>query len=228
MGPSATAFREGDRAPVAATPEDIQQIILDFRNAAGRALRAGFQIAEVHAAHGYLLHSFLSPISNHRTDAYGGSFENRIRLTLEVVQAVREVWPEELPLFVRISADDWLPDRECWTIDDSVRLAAALKGESVDLIDVSSAGIHLDQQINIGAGYQVPFAARIRQEADIPTGAVGLITTPAQAETIIRSGQADLILMAREMLRNPYFAYQAAAELRARNFEWPKQYERAK
>ncbi len=228
IGPSALPFRPDDRPPKAATQVDIEKVIDDFREAAARSLRAGFQLVEIHAAHGYLLHSFHSPAVNHRTDAYGGAFDNRIRLTLEVVRAVREVWPEELPLFVRISADDWLPGRPSWTIDDSVRLAHKLKDLEVDLIDVSSGGVHPEQQIAVGAGYQTPFAARIRQEAGIATGAVGLITAPAQAETILRTGQADLILMARELLRNPYFPYQAAEELRARDFEWPKQYERGK
>jgi len=228
VGPGALPFRADDRPPTAATQADIDKVIEDFREAAGRALRAGFQLAEIHAAHGYLLHSFHSPAVNHRTDAYGGSFDKRIRLTLEVVRAVREVWPGELPLFVRISAEDWLPDRPSWTIDDSVKLAQVLKKMEVDLIDVSSGGAHPDQQIAVGAGYQIPFAARIKREAGIATGAVGLITSPAQAETILRSGQADLILMARELLRNPYFPYQAAQELRARDFEWPKQYERGR
>ncbi len=228
VGPSAIPFRDGDRSPRAATSTDLEKIKRDFRDAASRALAAGFQLVEIHAAHGYLLHSFHSPVSNKRTDQYGGVFENRIRLTLEVVASVREVWPEKLPLFVRISADDWLPDRDCWTIGDSVLLARELKKLEVDLIDVSSAGIHPDQNIDVGAGYQVPFAERIRREVEIPTGAVGMITTPAQAETIIRTGQADLVLLAREFLRNPYFPYQAAADLHERSFQWPRQYERAK
>jgi len=228
VGPSAVPFREDDHPPKAATQTAIEKVIQDFREAARRSLRAGFQVVEIHAAHGYLLHSFHSQASNHRKDEYGGAFENRIRLTLEVVRAVREVWPEELPLFVRISADDWLPGRPGWTIDDSVRLAQTLNNLDVDLIDVSSGGNHPEQQIEIGAGYQVPFAERIKKEAGIPTGAVGMITTAAQAETILRTGQADLILMAREFLRNPYFPLQAADELRVKDFAWPKQYERGK
>ncbi len=228
VGPSAVSFREDDRPPKAADQKDIGKVIQDFREAARRSLQAGFQVVEIHAAHGYLLHSFHSPASNHRNDEYGGAFENRIRLTLEVVRAVREVWPEELPLFVRISADDWLPGRPGWTIDNSVQLAKALKDHDVDLIDVSSAGNHPGQQIETGAGYQVPFAERIKKESGISTGAVGMITTAAQAETILRTGQADLILMAREFLRNPYFPLQAAEELRVKDFGWPKQYERGK
>lgn len=228
LGPSAIPFNEGDRPPRAATAEDLEKVKNDFRSAAQRALQAGFQIIEIHAAHGYLLHSFHSPVANHRNDAYGGAFENRIRLTLEVVATVREIWPEELPLFVRISATDWLPDRPSWTIDQSVELARELKKRGVDLLDASSGGLHPDQQIEVGAGYQTLFAARIRRESGIATGAVGMITSPAQAETIVRTGQADLVLLAREFLRTPYFPFQAAADLHDKTFEWPNQYVRAK
>jgi len=228
IGPSELAFPPDARPPKAATEADLSQIIADFGQAARRARQAGFRIAEIHAAHGYLLHSFLSPVANQRQDAYGGSLENRARLLGEVVDAVRAEWPQEWPLFVRISADDWLPDQQAWTIDQSVELARMLKPRGVDLIDVSSAGIHPDQQIEVGAGYQVPFAARIRAEAEIATGAVGMITEATQAETIVRSGQADLVLMAREMLRQPYFPLHAATELHAHDVKWPAQYERAK
>jgi 2,4-dienoyl-CoA reductase-like NADH-dependent reductase (Old Yellow Enzyme family) len=228
IGPSTLPFRAGQRAPRAATEEDLTRLVEDFQAAAKRALTAGFKIVEIHAAHGYLLHAFLSPVANQREDAYGGSLENRSRLLLRVVAAVREVWPSELPLFVRISADDWLPGREAWTIDQSVALVHMLQPMAVDLIDVSSGGTDPAQQIEVGAGYQVPFAARIRQETGMATGAVGMISTAAQAETIVRSGQADLVLMARELLRDPHFPLHAAADLHAHEVKWPHQYERAK
>lgn len=228
IGPSAIPFHAHEPAPHAVGLSDIQQLKADFRQAAKRALQAGFQIVEIHAAHGYLLHSFLSPVSNQRTDEYGGSFENRTRLLLEISADLRNVWPEELPLFVRISADDWMPDRASWTIEDSVRLAHQLKEVGVDVIDTSSAGVHPEQKIKVGAGYQLSFAERIKKEADIMTGAVGMITSAEQAETIIRSGQADLIFIARELLRNPYFPYQAAKIVHEKDFQWPNQYVRAK
>lgn len=228
LAPSAIPFAEGERAPKEATEEDLTTVVRQFREAAERALQAGFQTVEIHAAHGYLLHEFHSPVANQRTDAYGGSLENRTRLTCEVVAAVREVWPEEWPLLVRISADDWLADRPSWTIEDSVWLSKRLKGLGVDLIDVSSAGIHPEQQITVGASYQVPFAAKIRQEAAIATGAVGMITEAVQAESILRTAQADLIFMARELLRNPYFPLEAMNQLHEKNLNWPNQYARAR
>lgn len=228
LGPSAIPFEATERLPHTITSEAIHKIIADFIAAAQRALEAGFSILELHAAHGYLLHSFLSPVANQRTDEYGGSFDNRIRLLLDIIKAVRKTWPDHLPLFVRISADDWLPDRDSWTIDDSIKLAKIIKPLGVDLIDVSSAGMHPDQQIQIGAGYQVPFAERIKKEAAIQTGAVGMITSAEQAETILSTGQADLIFMARALLREPYFPLVAAKTLHAHEVKWPNQYERAK
>jgi 2,4-dienoyl-CoA reductase-like NADH-dependent reductase (Old Yellow Enzyme family) len=179
---------------------------------------------EIHAAHGYLLHEFLSPLSNHRTDEYGGSFENRVRFLLETVTAVRRVWPATLPLFVRISATDWTEGG--WTLDDSVALARLLKPEGVDLMDCSSGGLVAHAQIPVGPGYQTPFAERIRRDAAISTGAVGSITSPAQADHIVRTEQADMVLLAREMLRDPYWALHAAQEL-GQPATWPVQYLRA-
>lgn len=228
IGPSAIPFHAHDPAPHAMTLSEIQQLKTDFRLAAERAQKAGFQIVEIHAAHGYLLHSFLSPVSNQRTDQYGGSFENRTRLLLEVTTELRDFWPDDFPLFVRISADDWLPDREAWTIEDSIQLARQLKDLGVDVVDTSSAGLHPDQKIQVGAGYQLSFAERIKKETNILTGAVGMITSAEQAETILRSGQADLIFIARELLRNPYFPYQAAKIVHEKDFQWPNQYVRAK
>ena len=191
------------------TAEDLDAVIRGFREAAQRAAAAGFQAVEIHAAHGYLLHEFLSPVSNRRTDDYGGSFENRTRLLLQVTRAVRTVWPERLPLFVRISATDWLPG-PAWDIEQSVALAQRLKAEGVDLIDCSSGGLALEQQIPLEPGYQVPFAARIRREAGIATGAVGLITTARHAEEIIHEGHADAVLIGRQSLRDPYWPLRAA------------------
>lgn len=228
IGPSAIPFSAGELAPKAMTLADIQRVKADFLKAAERALRAGFQILEIHAAHGYLLHSFCSPVSNQRTDEYGGSFENRIRLLVEIAKELRELWPEELPLFVRISADDWLPDREAWTIEQSIQLARVLKEIGVDVMDTSSGGLHPAQDIQVGAGYQLSFAERIKKETGMMTGAVGMINSAEQAETILRSGQADLIFMARELLRNPYFPYQAAKIVHEKQFQWPNQYARAK
>ncbi len=225
VGPTDTPFSESYPEPTRLSEAGIQEITAAFRDAAERAIAAGFEVLELHAAHGYLLHSFLSPLSNTRQDAYGGSFDNRARFLCDVVTAVREVWPEELPLFVRISASDWREDG--WTLEDSVRLAKALKDLGVDLIDCSSGGVLSGVQIPGAPGYQVPFAERIRQEAGIPTAAVGLITEAEQAETILRQGQADLVLLARELLRDPHWPLHAAARLGV-NLEWPKQYERAR
>jgi len=217
-------FRPGDPVPEELKRAGIADVVQAFRAAARRALEAGFRLVEVHAAHGYLAHEFLSPLANHRQDRYGGSFDNRIRFTLEAVAAVREVWPERLPLFLRISATDWVAGG--WDIADSVELARRVKPLGVDLIDCSSGGLSMDQKVALGPGYQVPFAERIRREAGIPTGAVGLITTPQQAEEIVRTGQADLVLLAREFLRDPYFPLHAAQTLGA-DVKSPQQYLRA-
>ena len=192
--------------------EEIRAVQDSFRAAAKRALTAGFEWLEIHAAHGYLLHSFYSPLSNQRTDEYGGSFENRIRFLLETVRAVHEVWDERLPLTVRISGTDWADGG--WSVDDSVELARRLKLEGVDLIDCSSGGGVAQAQIPLGAGYQVPISETVRHGADIPTATVGLITAPEQADEIIRNGRADLVLLGREMLRDPYWALHAAQRLK--------------
>lgn len=228
VGPSALPFDTGWNVPQALDAAGIAGIIDDFRRAAKRALDAGFNLVEIHAAHGYLLHQFLSPLSNHRDDAYGGSFDNRTRMLREVVTAVREVWPVALPLWVRISATDWAPEDgpRGWDAEQSVRLAQQLKTLGVDLIDVSSGGLIPHVRIPLGPGYQVPFAAQIRREADIATGAVGLITEPQQAADIVANGEADLVLMARESLRDPYFPRRAAQELGAKMVA-PVQYQRA-
>jgi 2,4-dienoyl-CoA reductase-like NADH-dependent reductase (Old Yellow Enzyme family) len=224
MAPSALRFADEYAQPNALDQGGIQTIIRAFTRAAERALEAGFDLVELHAAHGYLLHEFLSPLSNRRSDQYGGSFENRIRLLVEVVDAMRTVWPADLPLLVRISATDWAEGG--WDIDQSVGLAKVLKEHQVDLIDVSSGGLSPQQRIPLGPGYQTPFAERIRREAQIPTGAVGMITDAAQAEHILRTGQADLVLLARELLREPYWPLQAAEEL-GDTTSWPVQYLRA-
>jgi 2,4-dienoyl-CoA reductase-like NADH-dependent reductase (Old Yellow Enzyme family) len=203
----------------------IKQVAQAFSAAAERALKAGFKVFEIHAAHGYLINEFLSPLTNLRQDEYGGSFENRIRVLLEIVQSVREIIKERLPLFVRISAIEWV---ECgWSVDDSVKLAGILKDKNVDLIDCSSGGNLYEQKITIGPMYQVPFAEKIKKETGILTGAVGLITTATEAEQILKDNQADLIILARQILRDPYFPLYAAKELGA-DIPWPKQYERAK
>jgi 2,4-dienoyl-CoA reductase-like NADH-dependent reductase (Old Yellow Enzyme family) len=225
VAPSAIAYKEGMHTPAALGIEGIKKVINDFTQAAVRAKAAGFKVAEIHAAHGYLLHEFLSPLSNERTDEYGGSFENRIRILLEIVAAVRTVWTADLPLFVRISATDYTEGG--WTIEDSVRLSSALKTRHVDLIDCSSGGNVHNAVIKPGPLYQTAFAERIRKQTGIMTGAVGMITTAAEAEHIIKEEKADLVLMARQMLREPYFALHAAKELNAAT-EWPVQYERAK
>lgn len=208
VGPSPLAFDEGYRQPHELSRDEIKDVIAAFRDAAVRADHAGFDFAEIHGAHGYLIHSFLSPLSNQRTDEYGGSFEGRVCFLLETVRAVREVWPEHKPLGVRLSATDWADGG--WTVDDSVEAAKLLKAEGVDLIDCSSGGNAPRLQIPVGAGYQVPLAEAIRREADIKTAAVGLITQPMQADEIIRNGRADIVLLAREMLRDPYWPLHAA------------------
>lgn len=224
LAPSAIAFDDNHHTPQAMSREQIAGVVQDFARAAERAHKAGFKVAEVHAAHGYLLHQFLSPLSNTRDDEYGGSFANRSRLLLEVVDAVRAVWPAELPLLVRLSATDWLDGG--WNELETVELSALLKEHGVDLIDVSSGGLAPNAQIPVGPGYQSRFAERVRREAGIPTGAVGLITEPAQAEHVLRSEQADLVLLARELLRDPYWPLHAAETLGHR-LPWPAQYVRA-
>jgi len=213
VAPSPVPFRPEDPPPAELSIAGIREVVSAFAAAARRALRAGFQVVEIHSAHGYLLHQFLSPLSNFRLDQYGGSFENRIRLLLEVVAAVRAEWPAKLPLFVRISSTDWVEGG--WTIEDSVELARRLKDAGVDLVDCSSGGASLQAKIPLAPGYQVPFAERIRREAGVLTAAVGLITTPAQANDVIGSERADLVLLAREFLRDPYFALNAAQALGA-------------
>ncbi len=225
FAPSAIAFKETDPLPGSMSTAEIKHLVYDFKNATVRALEAGFKLIEIHAAHGYLLNEFLSPLSNHRTDEYGGSFENRVRLLLEVAEAVRSVLDESLPLFVRISAVEWVEGG--WCVEDSAELAKQLKNKGVDLIDCSSGGNSSQQKIDVKPLYQVPFAARIKQEAGILTGAVGMITTAQQAEEILQSGQADLVIMARQLLRDPYFPLHAAKDLNA-DITWPVQYERAK
>ncbi|MCW3466607.1 NADH:flavin oxidoreductase/NADH oxidase [Chitinophaga nivalis] len=226
VAPSAIPFKEDFPIPEALTETGIRKVLDDFQAATIRARKAGFKVVEIHAAHGYLLHNFLSPLSNTRTDAYGGSFDNRIRLLVQTVEAVREVWPEQYPLLVRISATDWAEGG--WNLEESVKLAAVLKNKGVDLIDCSSGGLAAHQQIVAGPLYQTPFAAAIRRETGIATGAVGMITTAAEAASIIAEEQADLVLMARELLRDPYFPLRAAHELDDDSMQWPVQYERAK
>ncbi|MGH8081232.1 MAG: NADH:flavin oxidoreductase/NADH oxidase [Lysobacter sp.] len=224
VAPSPLAFREDWPVPRELQPIEIRTVIDDFAAAAQRALDACFQLVEIHAAHGYLLHQFLSPLSNQRTDRYGGSFENRTRLLREVLAAVREVWPERLPLWLRISATDWADGG--WDIEQSVELSRIAKDLGVDLIDVSSGGLVPHVRIPNDPGYQVPFSARIRREAGIATGAVGLITQAKQAEKIVEDGEADVVLLARELLRDPYFPHRAARELGAATHV-PEQYQRA-
>ncbi len=225
VAPSALAFNPEDETPAALDADGIHKIITDFKTAAQRAMQSGYKLAEIHAAHGYLIHQFLSPLSNHRTDNYGGSFENRIRLLLEIVEAVQKVWPQNLPLFVRISATDWAEGG--WDIGEAVQLSSILKLNGVDLIDCSSGGLAPYARIPIGPGYQVAFAERIKKEAGILTGAVGLITQVQQAENILIKEEADLILIARQSLREPYFALNAG-KISGDDISWPLQYQRAK
>ena len=225
VAPSAIPFNDGDIIPEALDTAGIKKVVADFTTAAQRALTAGFKLIEIHAAHGYLIHQFLSSLSNRRTDDYGGSFENRIRLLTEITASIQSVWPQKLPLFVRISATDWTPGG--WNEAESVRLAVVLKNQGVDLIDCSTGGIVPGVKIPIGPGYQVRFAAHIKKEVGILTGAVGMITSAEQAEEILAKEEADFIIMAREMLRDPYFPMHAAQQLGA-DLEWPQQYQRAK
>jgi 2,4-dienoyl-CoA reductase-like NADH-dependent reductase (Old Yellow Enzyme family) len=226
VAPSAIPYHDGEPfLPEALDKNGIQKVIADFKAATKRAIEAGYKVVEIHGAHGYLLHQFLSPLTNTRNDEYGGSFENRIRFTLEILDAVQSEWPSDLPLFVRISATDWADGG--WNPEESVKLSKILKEKGVDLVDVSSGGLVSHQKIAIGPGYQVPFAEKIKKEANILTGAVGLITEARQAEEILNKNQADLILFARESLRNPNLPLDFAKELND-DIQWPKQYERAK
>ena len=224
VAPSALSFGEGYVQPRELDAAGIRQVVAQFAAAAERAREAGLQLVEIHAAHGYLLHQFLSPLSNRRTDGYGGSFDNRTRLVREVVAAVRAKWPERLPLLIRLSATDWVDGG--WNVDETIELCRTLRGLGVDLVDVSSAGLVPTAIIPAGPGFQTEFAARVRREAGIATSAVGLITSPAQADHIIRTGQADMVLLGREILRNPYWPMNAAHAL-GQAASWPEQYLRA-
>ena len=225
LSASAIASHEKEMLPLALDLAGIKQVIADFATAAERALKAGFKVIELHAAHGYLIHQFLSPLSNIREDEYGGTLENRSRILIEIIDAVQKVWPAELPIFVRISATDWAENG--WEEDQSVALVKMLKEKDIDLTDVSSGGLVSYQKIKIGPSYQVPFSAKIKKETGALTGAVGLITEAEQAEEILQNGEADLIIMAREMLRDPYFPLHAAHQL-GEDIAWPIQYDRAK
>ena len=225
FAPSAIPFDHGYQTPAALDKAGIRHVVSSFAGAARRSLDAGFEVIELHAAHGYLINEFLSPLSNTRTDEYGGSFENRTRLLREIIESVRETWPESLPLFVRISATDWIDGG--WDVEQSVELARMIAPLGIDLIDCSSGGNVPKVRIPVGPGYQVPLADRVRNESGVPTGAVGLITSARQADGIVCSGKADLVFLAREELRDPYFPLHAARELGAQ-IAWPKQYLRAK
>jgi 2,4-dienoyl-CoA reductase-like NADH-dependent reductase (Old Yellow Enzyme family) len=225
VAPSAVPFSPNSPLPRELAAAELDGIVAAFVSAAKRSLAAGFEVAEIHMAHGYLLHQFLSPLSNRRNDVYGGSLENRARLPLQVAQAVREVWPQNLPFFVRISATDWVEGG--WDLAQSLQLCRWLKDAGVDLIDCSSGGMTPDARIPAGPGFQTPFAAAIRKELGIAVGAVGLITAPEQAEQIVATGSADVVFLARELLRDPYWPLHAAHELGA-EVKWPVQYERAK
>lgn len=225
LAPSPLPFADGYQTPHEMNKSEIADVVAAFAAAARRAEAAGAKIIELHGAHGYLLHGFVSPLSNHRNDEYGGSFENRIRFVCEITDAVRKVWPERYPLFVRISATDWTEGG--WTVEDSVSLARVLKSHGVDLFDCSSGGNVARVRIPVGAGYQVEFAERVRRQAGVLTGAVGMITDPAQADQIVRSGQADVVFLARQFLREPYWPLLAARAL-GHDIAWPPQYDRAK
>lgn len=225
VAPSPLPFAPGYPTPRELSSADVDQLVADFVAAARRSLAAGFDVIEIHMAHGYLLHEFLSPLSNHRADAYGGPFENRLALPLRIVREVRAAWPDHLPLFVRISATDWADGG--WDLPQSVRAARAFKEAGADLIDCSTGGLVAGAQVPVSPGYQIPFAQAIRKEADIATGAVGLVTRPEQAEEIVSTGQADAVLIARELLRNPHWPLFAARTL-GTDIPWPNQYARAK
>jgi 2,4-dienoyl-CoA reductase-like NADH-dependent reductase (Old Yellow Enzyme family) len=225
VGPSAVPFADGHATPEALTEAGIATVVEAFAAATRRALAAGFQVVEIHAAHGYLLHEFLSPLSNRRTDRWGGSFENRARLVLEVIESVRRTWPDRLPLLLRLSCSEWTDGG--FDLPQAIELARLARERGVDLVDCSSGGNVATARIPAGPGYQVPFAEAIRRDAGVATAAVGMITAPAQAETIVRSGQADLVLLARELLRDPSFALRASRELGVEG-PWPRQYLRAR
>ncbi len=225
LAPSKIPYHPEEDSPQSLDQDGIRKVINDFKSAAGRALKAGYKVIEIHSAHGYLIHEFLSPLSNYRTDNWGGSFENRIRLLLEIVKAVKAEWPQNLPLFIRISATDWA--ERGWNEEESVKLSSILRSDGVDLIDCSSGGLVPGAKVPVGPGYNVPFAERIKKETGILTGAVGLITEPSQAEDIIMKEQADLVLFARASLRDPYFALHSAHTL-GDDISWPVQYLRAK
>ena len=225
LAPSAIPFAADRATPKEMTVAEIQQVVQAFTDAAQRAVKAGFKVLEIHGAHGYLVNGFLSPLSNHRTDAYGGSFENRTLFLRQIIEGVRSVWPEGYPLFLRISATDW--EDGGWTVEDSVRLAGMVRPMGVDLMDCSSGGNSSTARIPAKPGYQAPFAEAVRKTG-MPTGAVGIIVTAKQADDILAAGQADLIFMARELLRDPYFPLHAAIELGYDEMPWPMQYERAK
>lgn len=224
VAPSAVPFRDGDPAPHELSVAEIAGVVDAFAAAARRARAAGFRVIELHAAHGYLLHQFLSPLSNRRADEYGGSFENRVRLTLDVVEAVRREWPDDAPLWVRVSATDWALGG--WDVEQTVALARLLADRGVDLVDCSTGGLVGGVKIPVGPGYQVEFAERVRRDVGVATGAVGLITTPEQADAVVREGHADVVLLARQLLRDPYWPLRAAKALGA-PARWPVQYERA-
>lgn len=224
VAPTAIPFADNYPHPIALDETGIEKVIADFKSATERAVKAGFEVIEIHASHGYLLHQFLSPLSNQRTDAYGGSFENRIRLLLEVIAEVQAVLPQQLPLFVRIPGSDWAEGG--WSADDAVALAAVLKARGVDVMDVTSGGLVTHQKIAVGPAYQTPFAAKVKRETGALTSTAGLITNAVQAESILVNGEADLIMIARELLRDPHFPLRAAHELKV-NIDWPVQYERA-
>ena len=224
LAPSPIPFRDGEPVPLEMNSKDIKQLINDFKQAAKRSLTAGFKVIEIHAAHGYLINEFLSPLSNFRKDEYGGSFENRCRLLLEIIDIVRTEWPVSLPIFVRISATDWVEGG--WDINDSVQLGQLLKMKNIDLVDCSSGGNSPLQNIITGPLYQVPFSEKLKRNCKIATGAVGLITTAEEAEKILIDDKADLIFMARQLLREPYFPIHAAKELK-HQVEWNNQYKRA-
>ncbi|TJZ58759.1 NADH:flavin oxidoreductase/NADH oxidase [Streptomyces piniterrae] len=231
VGPSPVPFGERSATPEELSTTQIGELVEKFAETARRALAAGFEVAEIHGAHGYLINEFLSPFTNRRTDEYGGSYENRTRFPLEVVAAVREVWPDDLPVFFRISATDWLSEnaddgREGWTADDTVRFAHDLRAHGIDLLDTSTGGNAPDAKIEAAPGFQVPFAERVKKETGLPVGAVGLITEARHAEKIVADGQADAVLLGRELLRSPSFAQHAARELGA-DVHVPSQYHRA-
>jgi len=225
IAPSAIPFAPEHPVPREATTQDLEILLGQFASAARRSAEAGFEVVEIHMAHGYLLHEFLSPLSNHRTDEFGGSLENRLRFPLQVAKVVRDFWPDQLPVFVRISASDWTAGG--WELEHSLELARRLREIGIDLIDCSSGGLVPEAAPPFGPGFQTPFASAIRQEVGIATGAVGVITDPAQAEQIIATGQADAVFLARGMLRDPYWPLHAASALGV-DLDWPLQYERAK